>query len=287
VWELRAYPNRILTFLIASALGFLIVFVGVWQTHFRLGSTIQTTLPDAGYYQASEEYKAILAEGRNDALASFPVMIRDSMKYVGHYNKGVPRLDMCKPEENGSPSYFWPFGAKTINYRWAQSGDETRYLYIVPNPVGWALGLLGVFLATAMVLCSWLLGAKIELQHRSHLLLFLGMYWGYMLAVSQLGRVMYLYHYFVPLTLSYLLFGLVFINLQRLGKWKLNDSRKLILLTVLGFLTFLSFQYYRPLSYYLPLTDEDMEDRSLLPLWELRCAKCERENPLLIPRSSN
>lgn len=287
LFELRSSSKHVLTLTLGALLGFVMVFTFVWHTHFRLGSSIQPALSDGGYYQASEEYKQILLEGKNGRFSSFSVMLRDSMKYVSHYNKGVPRLDMCKPEENGSPSYFWPFGAKTINFRWSQSGEETRYLYLVANPVGWSLGFIGVFLATAMVLCSWLLGAKIELQHRSEMLLLLAMYWGYMIAVSQLGRVMYLYHYFVPLTLSFLLFGLVFLNLQKLGAWKLTESRKMLVLTILGFLIFLSFQYYRPLSYYLPLTDEDVEDRALLPLWELRCAKCERENSLLVPRSSN
>ena len=75
------------------------------QIHFSLGTTLQPQLPDNGYYRASASYKTILAKHLTSSPLSFPVMIADSMKFVGHYNGGVPRLDLCKSDENGSPFF--------------------------------------------------------------------------------------------------------------------------------------------------------------------------------------
>ncbi|MGB5400383.1 MAG: phospholipid carrier-dependent glycosyltransferase, partial [Thermoanaerobaculia bacterium] len=117
-----------------SALGFLLVFVGVWHTHFALASNINRSLPGEGYYQASDEYKGILGAGENASIVHFPVMLRDSMAFVAHYQRGVPKLDLCKSGEDGSPWFFWPIGARAINYRWeTPGGGDTapyRYLYL-------------------------------------------------------------------------------------------------------------------------------------------------------------
>lgn len=75
-----------------NAVGFLFVFVAVWQTHFALASTVNPALPGQGYYQASDEYKRILSAGENGSIRHFGVMLRDSMDFVGHYQSGIPSL---------------------------------------------------------------------------------------------------------------------------------------------------------------------------------------------------
>lgn len=271
--------RKFLRFAATASIAFLIVYIGVWHTHFSLASTINPALPDGGYYQASKEYKQILAEGRNSSLLSFPIMLRDSWHFLSHYEAGVPRLDLCKADENGSPYFFWPFGARSINYRWETPDSEHyQYLYLQSNPIIWAVGLLGIVLSGSLLLCALFTGLR--LRQGFLLTTFLGMYIAYMLVMSQLDRVMYLYHYFIPLLLSFFLFGISLIEIRRFGRWMLDDQCKVFLLCGMGLLAFLSFQFYRPLTYYEPLTDAEMQRRSILPLWDLRCVNCEKEHIL-------
>ena len=271
--------RKFLHFLGTASVTFLIVYIAVWHIHFSLASTINSTLPDNGYYQASEEYKQILADNRNTSLLSFPIMLRDSWHFLSHYETGVPQLDLCKADENGSPYFFWPFGARSINYRWETPDSEHYlYLYLQSNPVIWSIGLLGVILSGSLLLSSFF--TSVRLRQRFLLSTFLGMYIAYMLVMSQLDRVMYLYHYFIPLLLSFFLFGISFLEIRRCGRWMLDDRRKVFLLCLMGFFAFLSFQFYRPLTYYEPLTDGEMKQRSILPVWDLHCVNCKKTNIL-------
>lgn len=287
---IRLYPDwrRIVFFSFFSLLGFLVAFVTVWQIHFALGSRVVPELNNEGYYQASDEYKQILNDKKNASLRSFPVMIRDSLHYITFYNQGVPRLDLCKPDENGSPAYFWPFGARSINYRWEKTADGAfRYLYLQSNPVSWFCGLLGVFLCAFFLLSRILLPTGKPLRNGYLMLVFFGMYAAYMLAISQLGRVMYLYHYFIPLLFSFILFGLAFDNIETIGRWKLLENRKIAVATVIGLLIFAGYQFYRPLTYYEPIRDAALQRRALLPLWELTCVDCQKKSGLVVPVRPN
>ncbi len=286
---IRLYPDwkKIVLFSIFSFIGFAISFVVVWQIHFALGSRIVPELNNSGYYQASDEYKEILNAKKNGSLLSFPVMIRDSLTYITFYNKGVPRLDLCKPDENGSPAYFWPFGARSINYRWDKLPDGSfRYLYLQSNPIAWLCGLLGVILSAFFLLTRVFFPAQKPLKNGYLMLVFFGMYASYMLAISQLGRVMYLYHYFIPLLFSFILFGLVVDNIETIGRWKLSENRKIVLMTVIGLFIFAAFQFYRPLTYYEPLKDAAFRRRAIFPLWELTCVDCQKKSSLVVPRSN-
>lgn len=266
-----------------SAISFAIVYIGIWHIHFTLGRTINPSLPDQGYYQASEEYKSILSHGQNGSVFAIPWMLRDSLNFVSHYQAGVPRLDLCKSDENGSPWFFWPFGGRTISYRWeTPDGDAYKYLYLVPNPVGWFFGLTGIVLAFALLVGSALFPGAVHLQRKLELTTFFTMYVCYLAAVSTIDRVMYLYHYFLPLLFSFILFALVFNELQQLGKWKLTETRKTWLLFGLMMLSFISFEYYRPFSYYEPLDSEQFQSRNLMQLWDMHCVNCDRNSPLVV-----
>ncbi len=282
----RLYPDwrRIVLLILTSCIGFIIAYVGVWSIHFALGTRVVPQLPDNGYYQASAEYKDILSKKETSSLSSFPVMLRDSLRFVVHYNKGVPRMDLCKTDENGSLSFFWPFGARTINYRWeTPDSNEYRYLYLVPNVVGWGLGLLGVILSTILLVSPLFFQTKEQLQHKYLLAVMLGLYASYMIAISQIHRVMYLYHYFLPLTFSYILFGMVVSDLPRFGRWVLTENRKVLCMTVLGLLIFGTFQFFRPLTYYELINDKDFQRREFFDLWELRCVRCQQTSLFVIP----
>jgi dolichyl-phosphate-mannose-protein mannosyltransferase len=284
-WMLRPQWKILSRFVAWSALSFAIVYIGVWQTHFTIGSRVNPSLPDQGYYQASEQYKDLLASGRNRSLLFFPVMIRDSWNFVGHYQRGVPKLDLCKNDENGSPTILWPFGGRTINYRWeTPDGHSYRYLYLVPNPVVWAIGLLGIVLSVVLLLGSMFFPSEDTRLKRPFLMLtFLGLYVSYMIVVSHIDRVMYLYHYFLPLVFSFLLFALALEEIRRFGKWKLQLEHKNTIMLALAALIFLGFEFFRGFTYYEPLTDEQVKNRSWLRIWEIRCVHCQQDSVFTEP----
>ena len=277
--------RSILDFMAFNTVGFLLVFVAVWQTHFALASTVNPALPEQGYYQASDEYKEILDAGENGSIAHFPVMLRDSFAFMAHYQKGVPKLDLCKSGENGSPWFMWPIGARAINYRWeTEGGDEAalyQYLYLQSNPAGWFLGLIGVFLAAVLLIASFLLPLRRALENRLMLAVFLGLWVAYMVAISRLDRVMYLYHYFLPLLFSYLLFGLVVLEIREVAGWRIDDGRRMTALAICALLVFCSFWFYSPLTYYKPITDSSFMKRSIVRLWDLHCERCDQTSPLV------
>jgi dolichyl-phosphate-mannose--protein O-mannosyl transferase len=277
--------RKMLSFFLGGGIAFFLIYSSVWYVHFSLGSRIVSELPDQGYYQASDQYKTILANHETGNLRNFPIMLRDSLKFIAHYNNGVPRLDLCKADENGSPAYFWPFGGRTINYRWAKNdaGTAISYLYLAPNPVGWGLGFLGVIFSFFILLSSVFGERKSPIIHLLPLLTILSLYSGYMIAISTLDRVMYLYHYFLPLLFSYVLFALSFINIHQFFEWKLNEDRRIMIMTILGLCIFASFQFFRPLSYYIPMTNEEVQRRSFLSLWELHCVDCKKKSTLVVP----
>jgi dolichyl-phosphate-mannose-protein mannosyltransferase len=116
-------------------------------------------------------------------------------------------------DPKGSSPWGWPFGRGSIVYRWDSDGITTTYIALIPNSAAWLLSLAGVVgtfvtamrdlrqrhkrkvcegLATGVpLLLIWtvLMGANIVLA--SH-------------------RVMYLYHYFMPLVLGWVMIGLLF-----------------------------------------------------------------------------
>lgn len=285
LWRFFPDYKKIVLFLVCGVLGFLVSYLTVWQIHFSVATKIVPELNNNGYYSASDEYKSILASGKTSSLFSFPIMLRDGLKYNIEYSEGVPRLDLCKPDENGSPAFFWPFGARSINYRWEQVGEGVyRYLYLQSNPAGWALGLIGIVLCGFFLLSKVLLPGKEKLKHGTLMLVFFGMYCAYMIAILRLDRVMYLYHYFVPLLLSYILFCLAAENIRQVGSWHVTEKRRIVAMSVIGLAVFGSFQFYRALSYYEPISDDAFKLRAApFALWELTCVRCQKESKLVVP----
>lgn len=284
IWALRGRWNQVGKFLLVSGISFAVVYIGVWHAHFTIGSTVNPQLPDNGYYQASEQYKLILQAGKSWSPLAFPVMLRDSVNFVGHYQNGVPRLDLCKADENGSPFFYWPFGARSINYRWeTPDGNSYRYLYLQVNPVVWGVALLALIVSCALLIGNALLPVTEKLRNGFLLSTFTGIYVAYMGAISQIDRVMYLYHYFIPFLFTLLLVGVVFMELRRIGPLVLTEDRKTAALLALAVLVFGGYQVYRPFTYYKPMTDDQVQLRSINPYWELHCVNCPKESPVAVP----
>ena len=278
------YPQRIrcLQFLFLALVGFIVCYLAIWQVHLSIVTNVN---PNGdrhnGYYWASEEYKKELDAGKG--ASALLLGIRHNRGHMSE-NHGIPPVDLCKIYERGSPPIYWPFGGRSIMYlseKW--SGEHDRYLYLQANPFVWFLGLLGVVVAVAYVLSAMLFWQERKCKNLFYIVTFLSLYVGYMAAVSTIDRVMYLYHYFIALIISFILFGLVFMEIRSLGPWKLSKSTKNTMLALLAACIFLSFQYYRPLTYNQPLAPIAVERRAFFPLWELRCARCERERLWAVP----
>lgn len=279
LFEWRKECPRCLRFLLTAIISFLILYVAVWQAHFALGTRINPVLPDQGFYQASAEYKDILQRGAIWSPPSFPLMLRDSWRFVTHYGRGVPRLDLCKADENGSPAFLWPLGGRTISYRWeTPDGVAYKYLYLQSNPVVWWGGLLGVLASLALLFASLTLPLREKLHHPFLLSTFLLLYAGFMGGVFLLDRVMYLYHYFFPLVVSFFLLGLSLLELRHMFQWRLTGPRQLGVFLGLGVATFLGFLFFKPFAYYEPITDDAFKRRAFFPLWELHCVHCPRNS---------
>lgn len=266
-------------FFVLTVGGFLVTYIGIWHLHFSMGKVVIPSLPDNGYYQASEEYKSLVANGEVNTL----LMLRENLHFLSHYSKGVPTLNLCKADENGSPFFFWPLGARSINYRWeTPDGSVYQYITLQANPAVWGIALVGLLLAFAL-LTSSIFASSLKLTYKNELLLWFGIWLSYMIAVSQIDRVMYLYHYFIPLVISFIVTAYVIMELKHIGSVKLNDSTKGWLILLLGVCIFGMFQFYRPLTYYEPIDDVAFRKRMIFPLWDLRCVNCNRESMLANP----
>ena len=207
---------------------------------------------------------------------------------MSNFHQGVPPLNLCKVDENGSPAFFWsrwsrglqqggPLGARAINYRWEtqDSGKSYRYLYLQVNPMVWSLGLFGVVSTSGLFFTSCFFPLQKPIKDRFFMLVFLCLYWGYMIGISLLNRVMYLYHYFPALLFSFCLFSLWVKQVKYFGNYFLNRRIKFIALAIISSSVLIAYCFYNPLAYYQPLTDAQFRQRMIFPLWNLRCVKCE------------
>jgi dolichyl-phosphate-mannose-protein mannosyltransferase len=246
------------------ALSFIVTYLIIWQIHFSLSVNVNKNLDGNGFFGISDKYQKIVSSKNSYSPVNLFLGIKESFDYFNRYQKGVPTLDYSKDDENGSSPLLWPLGARTINYRWQQDGNEIKYLYLVANPISWAIGLLGVLSSIFILGSNFLSGRTLNLN----LLAFSTIYFTTWLSPLLMNRVFYLYHYFVPLTFSWLMLGYT-INSFFHNKFYKN---LFFILTSFGILT--AFIFYSPLTYYKPLSNKEISYRSLLKIWDLRCASC-------------
>jgi len=240
--------------------GISIIFVSVWAIHFSLGKNIA----NGNHYRASEEYKKLI--GRQFLTPyDFFIILRDNMEYSQNYNKGVPKLDVSKPGENGSHPLTWPFGGKPIDYRWDALGNgTTKHLYLQGNVINWALALLAIIFSFGLSVAVWIF--KIKVKNRrifNYIVWFLLLYLVYMAVMFQIGRVMYLYHYFITLIFSFIL---VFLDFYFIWTEYLKSNKRALFVSLFLLLFFISASYFfiSPLTYYYPLTKDELNQR----LWQ-------------------
>ncbi len=278
--------NRRRAFFFAApcAAGALGIFLLTWFVHFSIARTPNPRLEHNGFFKSSPSGIVQISSGRSTSLTGFPVVLGDALNYSLQYNESVPVLNICKPDENGSPAFLWPLGSFSINYRWEKNNEGTRYLYLQSNPVVWWAALAGVLLAAAWMAAQLMYPAMLPAIRDGRLLLtFLTGYFGYLAWMSLVSRVMYLYHYFLALIFAFAISALVWKNLRRLGGRPLRERRKVLLLSCYAAAVVAAFFYFKPLTYYEPLSDKDISRLGWFSLWDLRCTDCQRLNPLGAP----
>ncbi len=169
-----------------------------------------------------------------------------------------------KTEANGSQPILWPFMAKAINYRWDHNGQKTAYVQMVGNPVNWGLGIIGIVSAAVLIL-------RRRTQKRSEgedkdldlLEVLFAMYMIFWWVHIWLGtqRVMYIYHYFIGLALSFLLVPLVFKILA--GRVAFIARHRFAILCSISVAIAASYLFYSPLTYHYFLSRDECEMRNV------------------------
>lgn len=271
-WRQQGWPQRVRRAASSGAmtvLGLALSFGGVFWLH--IASTPQ--LIEGRTYKASIEYQQALREGHAAAPSTFALGLRDHLRHILEYSDGVPRFDYCKPGENGSPPLHWLLGGKTINYRWAKVEHEGQikvdYTYLIGNPLVWLPVSLGLLLSGALVIARVVFGLPLrDPRLFGWIALMCALHLGYMVAMLQVERVMYLYHYLLPL-----LFGLI--NLAALFAYLFGDSLRAgsrhVRANLAGYaaLVLIGFLYFAPLTYGWPIDEQAVERRAWLDVWRL------------------
>jgi dolichyl-phosphate-mannose-protein mannosyltransferase len=108
-----------------------LVFFGVFYIHIGMGTKV---LPEHTY-KASPQYLEAIREGKTWSPSTFMLGMRDNLKYMSEYADGVPKLDECKSDENGSHPVDWMIGKKTISYRWDKDtvDGKSQVRYVTPS----------------------------------------------------------------------------------------------------------------------------------------------------------
>lgn len=194
---------------------------------------------------------------------------RDYLNFMFDDLKGVPRTD-----PNGSKPRVWPLGRGTINYRWDAIDGRTAYVQLVGNPVGWYLGLAAL-LASAALIVFWVSQAlrragtargpaRPDPARRALIVMLLAQWLVYMGVHAYIGleRVMYLYHYFIALMMSYCLVPLVFAEAAE--RWPVLRERQASIFAGMAVLLWAAFIFYAPLTFHWYLTFDQCEWRNVL-----------------------
>ena len=245
--------------------GLITVFIVVFYIHFTVADTLGVKS-----YKASAEYKEIIKEGTTTNPLNFPVMMMDNLKYIKEYSKTVPRYNPCKKLENGSLATTWPFGNKSINYRWGKKDGKVSYLYLQINPMIWFSVVAAMIMAFAMIISKFIFGLHVKDKRLFYLIsTFSGMYASYMITMFNIERVMYLYHYFIALFFGVFVLFLLF---NYLFKEAIEKENKILYTAVIILVleVIYCYYYFAPFTYFKPLTTMEFFDRQWFDFWKLK-----------------
>jgi dolichyl-phosphate-mannose--protein O-mannosyl transferase len=300
--------------LVGFFIGGCLTFGLVQYIHVGLTQNILASKGDYNGYNINDGYKRIVDNKNFwNPLNTFPAAV-GWIQYQDQYNDNVPKLDETKPGENGSYPTNWVAGRKAISYRWQRypirkvnhntyslsgptadqkseiSLDEysnlsepekdnffvvVQYLYLQVNPIAWIVSILGLVFGVALIVGSMFFGVKVKNWKLFNLLIFFAfLYAGYMFSVLTVTRVLYLYHYFIPLVFALLMAFIVFVyKAEEFENNPKNLKLKKFPYYILGsvfVLNLAAFILFMPFTYYLPLSQDEFNLRNWFPFWGLK-----------------
>lgn len=272
-WNWRALIQRIAVTVPSGVIPAAIIFLGIFYIHIGLGSQIVANKT----YKASPEYLEQIRKGDTWSFKTFTLGMRDNWKYMSEYADGVPRLDVCKPDENGSYALGWPLSNKTISYRWDRIVEDgkviVKYKYLIGNPIVWFSVLGGVILSLGLIISRYIYNSPVKDEKLFHwICVFTGLYVAYMIAILQIERVMYLYHYFIPLVFGAINLALVFNYIYR-DEAIANNKHTMINISLFAALVIAVFAFFSPFTYGFGLTEDQFELRNWFSFWKLQVVR--------------
>lgn len=251
----------------ATLFGIVIICVAVFSIHLLAGRNLPDIKTPAGsedIAHMSPAYRHFLEFHENITPALFVMAAQDYYTFMRKSHLGVPKLDVCKVGENGSSPIRWTIMDKTINYRWDSKNGKTRYIQLAGNPLSWYLGLMALMMSFGLIIGHRIFAAPVySFAIYQQIEVFTGLYIIYMglhLYLASL-RVMYLYHYFFGLFISYILVVLVWQYLEEVHD--ILRRRRYFILGGLMLAVFASYLFISPLTYHQPLTKQECEQRNL------------------------
>jgi len=134
---------------------------------------------------------------------------------------------------------------------------------MVGNPVNWGLSIVGLVAAAVLILRRWSWKDS-DLDHRDMgrlevmFAMFMIFWWVHIYLGTQ--RVMYIYHYFIGLALSYMIVALVFRILSR--RYALIAKHRFSILCAISLMIAGGFLFYSPLTYHYYISRDECELRN-------------------------
>lgn len=258
-----------------------LVFIGslagmvllVMYVHIGMGKEIVS----GRTYKASPEYLQSLKENGSWSLTTFRTGLKDHYRYHAEYADGVPRLDVCKDGENGSIWARWPFGGKAINYRWSKNTVDgeviVHYSYLLGNPLVWLSVVVGFVFSVSLIIGRYVYGAPVkDPKLFMWIVYFTGLYISYMIAIAQIDRVMYLYHYFVPLLFGVANLGLVFTYTYKEAIESRSLHTRINMAAIIVMLVAL-FAFFAPLTFGFGINESQFELRNWFSVWDIEAVR--------------
>jgi len=269
-WQWLLLAKQLMTRVPVSIGCIALVFFSIFYIHIGMGKNMKQDRT----YKASADYQQRIHDGNTWSLSTFAIGMRDNWKYMSEYAEGVPKLDYCKPDENGSYALGWPFGARTISYRWSKDvvdGETNIYWnYLIGNPIIWFSVVIGIILSSSLILGRFVYQTPIKDSALfGWISLFTGLYLSYMIAILQIERVMYLYHYFIPLIFGALNLSLILTYIFRSELISLHRHTLINLCVYIGLIIAI-FAFFSPFTYSLGLTEDGFNLRNWFQFWHLR-----------------
>ncbi len=268
--------------------GVLLMFIIIFSIH---GAIARNYVPDKqDLYSAKDDYKAYLLKQESFNPLVYGEMLWQNFIYGPEVHGKVHPLDFAHFVNIRSASYpiSWPIGSRAIMYSYLRENDTTRYVYLQGNPINWAVGLMAVILSLVLVLGKYLFGLKIKNPAAfQKIQYFLILYLAYMFQMMNITRILYLYHYLIPLVLSFILAGLLFqyafeedIKIERIATFLYG------LITVVCIISIGVFLFFSPLTYFQPLNEQQMSMRRWINFWDLEDSVQKLDHPVSTNSSS-